>query len=75
MALRGSDTRTIFRPPTLDQLLIPLVTASCRRRQGLLLVYLAKDEAIIHKHAQISGFPATKIIEVKKMIDPATATS
>jgi hypothetical protein len=38
-------------------------------------VYLAKDEAIIHKHAQISGFPATKITEVKKMIDPTTATS
>ena len=24
-------------------------------------VYLAKDEAIIRKHAEISGFPATKI--------------
>ena len=37
-------------------------------------VYLAKDEAIIRKHAEISGFPATKITEVKKMIDPTTAT-
>ena len=36
-------------------------------------VYLAKDEAIIRKHAQISGFPATKITEVRKMIDPTTA--
>ena len=36
-------------------------------------VYLAKDEAIINKHAEISGFPATKITEVKKMIDPTTA--
>ena len=35
-------------------------------------VYLAKDEAIIRKHAEISGFPATKITEVRKMIDPAT---
>ncbi|MHB1216755.1 MAG: DUF4242 domain-containing protein [Alphaproteobacteria bacterium] len=35
-------------------------------------VYLAKDEAIIKKHAEISGFPATKITEVKKMIDPTT---
>ena len=35
-------------------------------------VYLAKDEAIIRKHAEISGFPATKITEVKKMIDPTT---
>ncbi|HEY7299592.1 MAG TPA: DUF4242 domain-containing protein [Xanthobacteraceae bacterium] len=35
-------------------------------------VYLAKDEAIIRKHAEISGFPATKITEVKKTIDPTT---
>ena len=36
-------------------------------------VYLAKDEAIIRKHAEIGGFPATKITEVRKMIDPTTA--
>jgi len=36
-------------------------------------VYLAKDEAIIKKHAEISGFPATKITEVRKTIDPTTA--
>ena len=36
-------------------------------------VYLANDEAIIRKHAEISGFPATKITEVKKLIDPTTA--
>ena len=35
-------------------------------------VYLAKDEDIIRKHAEISGFPATKITEVCKMIDPTT---
>jgi len=35
-------------------------------------VYLAKDEAIIRKHAEVSGFPATKVTEVKKMIDPTT---
>jgi hypothetical protein len=38
-------------------------------------VYLARDEAIIRKHAEISGFPATKITEVKKMIDPTTAAT
>jgi hypothetical protein len=38
-------------------------------------VYLAKDEAIIRKHAEISGFPATKITQVKRMIDPTMATS
>lgn len=36
-------------------------------------VYLAKDEEIIRKHAEISGFPATKITEVRKMIDPTTS--
>ena len=36
-------------------------------------VYLAKDESIIRKHAEISGFPATKITEIRKMIDPTTA--
>ena len=35
-------------------------------------VYLAKDEAIIHKHAEMSGFPATKITEIRRMIDPTT---
>ena len=38
-------------------------------------VYLAKDEAIIRKHAEISGFPANKITVVKKMIDPTTAAA
>ena len=37
-------------------------------------VYLAKDEAIIHEHARRSGFPANKITEVRRMIDPTTAT-
>ena len=35
-------------------------------------VYLAKDEAIIRRHADLSGFPATKITEIGKMIDPTT---
>ncbi len=38
-------------------------------------VYLAKDEAIIHRHAELSGFPATKITEVAKLIDPTTAAA
>jgi hypothetical protein len=29
-------------------------------------VYLAKDAAIIRKHAEISGFPATKIAAAKR---------
>jgi hypothetical protein len=35
-------------------------------------VYLAKDEAVIRKHAELSGFPASKITEIGKMIDPTT---
>ena len=35
-------------------------------------VYLATDEGVIRKHAEISGFPATKITEIRKMIDPTT---
>jgi hypothetical protein len=38
-------------------------------------VYLAKDEALIRKHAEISGFPATKITEIKRMIDPTTSAA
>jgi len=38
-------------------------------------IYLAKDEAIIRRHADISGFPATKITEVRKMIDPTSAAA
>jgi methionine synthase I (cobalamin-dependent) len=36
-------------------------------------VYLAKDEAVIRRHAELSGFPATKITEIGKTIDPTTA--
>jgi hypothetical protein len=38
-------------------------------------VYLAKDEAIIRRHAEVSGFLATRITEVKRMIDPTTAAA
>jgi hypothetical protein len=38
-------------------------------------IYLAKDEAVIRKHAEISGFPANKITEVRKIIDPTTANA
>ncbi len=35
-------------------------------------VYLATDEDAIRKHAAISGFPASTITEVRRMIDPTT---
>ena len=36
-------------------------------------VYLAKDEEIIRRHAELSGFPASKITEISRTIDPTTA--
>jgi Nickel responsive protein SCO4226-like len=36
-------------------------------------VYLAANEDVIRKHAEISGFPATKITPIKRIIDPTTA--
>jgi hypothetical protein len=38
-------------------------------------VYLATDEAVIRRHAELSGFPANRITEVRKTIDPTTANS
>lgn len=35
-------------------------------------VYLAKDENVIRKHSEISGFPANTITEVRRTIDPTT---
>lgn len=36
-------------------------------------VYLAEDEAAVHEHARLSGFPANTISQVFRIIDPATA--
>ncbi|OWU70566.1 DUF4242 domain-containing protein [Marinibacterium profundimaris] len=35
-------------------------------------IYLADSEDAIRKHAEISGFPANVITEVKTVIDPTT---
>ncbi len=35
-------------------------------------VYLASGEDIIRKHAEISGFPATRVTAIGKTIDPTT---
>jgi len=37
-------------------------------------VYLATDEAMIRKHAELSGFPANRITEIRRSIDPTTAS-
>ena len=36
-------------------------------------VYLADHEASVHEHARLSGFPATRVTEVRAVIEPMTA--
>lgn len=36
-------------------------------------VYIAPDEAAVQKHAEMGGFPANSISEVRSVIDPTTA--
>jgi len=38
-------------------------------------IYLADGEASVREHARLSGFPASKITEVRGVIDPTTAKS
>jgi Protein of unknown function (DUF4242) len=38
-------------------------------------IYLAEDEAAVHAHAKLSGFPATRITEVRSVLEPMTANS
>jgi hypothetical protein len=36
-------------------------------------VYIAPDEQMIREHAQRGGFPANRIAQVRRLIDPTTA--
>ena len=36
-------------------------------------IYIADDEQLIAEHAERSGFPATTVTPVARMIDPVTA--
>jgi hypothetical protein len=36
-------------------------------------VYIAPNEAMVREHARQGGFPANRVSEVKRMIDPTTA--
>lgn len=36
-------------------------------------IYLSDSEALIDEHAERSGFPASIVTEIKRMIDPVTA--
>ena len=36
-------------------------------------VYIAPNEALVREHAKLGGFPANKVSQVRRMIDPTTA--
>ncbi|MCZ6779305.1 MAG: DUF4242 domain-containing protein [Acidobacteriota bacterium] len=36
-------------------------------------VYLAPDEKAVRKHAELGGFPANRVSQVRAVIDPTTA--
>ena len=36
-------------------------------------VYIAPDEAAVREHAKRGGFPANRVSQVRRMIDPTTA--
>ena len=36
-------------------------------------VYIAPNEAMVREHAAQGGFPANRVSEIKRMIDPTTA--
>ena len=38
-------------------------------------IYLAANEQLIRKHAELSGIPITRIVEIPQIIDPLTANN
>ena len=36
-------------------------------------IYLAPDEAVIQEHARKSGFPASRVSKVRRLLDPTAA--
>ena len=36
-------------------------------------VYIAPDEALVRKHAEMGGFPANSVAQVRTVINPTTA--
>lgn len=38
-------------------------------------IYLAPNEALVHEHARLSGFPVTRISEAMAVIDPTTGAA
>ncbi len=42
-------------------------------RDKIYCVYNAPDEALVRRHAQLGGFPADAVAQVRRVIDPVTA--
>ena len=40
--------------------------------RGYFVSTVGRDEEVIRKHSELSGFPATKITAINRMIDPTT---
>ena len=38
-------------------------------------IYLARNEAAIERHAELSGIPVSRITEISQIIDPLTANN
>ena len=36
-------------------------------------VYIAPNEAMVREHAKQGGFPANRVSQIRRMIDPTTA--
>ena len=36
-------------------------------------VYIAPDEATVREHAKLGGFPANRVSQIRRLIDPTTA--
>ena len=36
-------------------------------------IYIAPDEATVRQHAQLGGFPANSVAQVRSVIDPTTS--
>jgi hypothetical protein len=36
-------------------------------------IYLADGESSVHEHARLSGFPASRVTEIRSVIEPMTA--
>jgi hypothetical protein len=39
----------------------------------LYCIYIAPNEALVREHARLGGFPANRISEIPRIIDPTTA--